>query len=374
MENMRPQEHVVDVAILGGGPAGCAAAIELARAGRRVTVIEQKPFPRNKVCGGCLSGAGVAQVRRLLGPDVPVPGIETRRISFILPSGHCIRYRPRGEARLVRRADFDAALADESVRQGAEVRYGQRAHLLHRGDRWSVRFGDTILNARYVLVAAGLGAGHKALGIEGTPPGRTKSTMIGLQWMESATDRHPALGEVQMHWLVGGYIGLATAETRRCNVALALDDPNRSALKPLQQLRERNGNAPIWSILAGSDARADAVEGAAGFPSRPVAYGKDNVLMIGDAAGYAEPFTGEGIALAMLSAALATRAICTSGDVQNTYQRLMRRVHAPALRRCRRLGRLLRCRCLEKLDARLPRGWDSWLPSLIEYVHVRSRR
>ena len=174
--------------------------------------------------------------------------------------------------------------------------------------------------------------------------------------------------------LVGGYIGLATAETRRCNVALALDDPNRSALKPLQQLRERNGNAPIWSILAGSDARADAVEGAAGFPSRPVAYGKDNVLMIGDAAGYAEPFTGEGMALAMLSAALATRAICTSGDVQNTYQRLMRRVHAPALRRCRRLGRLLRCRCLEKLDARLPRGWDSWLPSLIEYVHVRSRR
>ena len=75
-----------DVAIIGAGPAGSAAAIELARAGRRTLLIEKKRFPREKVCGGCLSGPATARLRQLLGPDRPLPGVEATQATFVIGS------------------------------------------------------------------------------------------------------------------------------------------------------------------------------------------------------------------------------------------------------------------------------------------------
>src|SRR5512139_2655565 len=100
-----------DVAIIGAGPAGSAAAIELARAGRRTLLVEKKRFPREKVCGGCLSGPATARLRQLLDCDRPLPGVDVTQATFVIGS-YRLTCRPNGLTRMVPRSVLDACLAD----------------------------------------------------------------------------------------------------------------------------------------------------------------------------------------------------------------------------------------------------------------------
>src|SRR5262245_14627681 len=101
---------MVDVVIIGAGPAGSAAAIELSRAGRRVILIERKTFPRAKVCGGCLSGPAAARLKQLLGPNAKPPGIPGSQVSFVIGS-YRLTCHPEGTTWMVSRAEMDARLA-----------------------------------------------------------------------------------------------------------------------------------------------------------------------------------------------------------------------------------------------------------------------
>src|SRR5262245_54566169 len=93
-----------DVAIIGAGPAGSAAAIALARANQRVLLIDKRAFPRQKVCGGCLSGHALRGLRELLGGAAALPGVATREIRFVVGS-HRFTCQPEGEAWLAPRAE-----------------------------------------------------------------------------------------------------------------------------------------------------------------------------------------------------------------------------------------------------------------------------
>src|SRR3954469_10789254 len=115
-----------DVAVVGGGPAGTAAAITLARAGRHVVLIDKARFPRDKCCGDGLTAGALRRLEALgLRPDA-VPSWQVVEDVWIRsPSGRTVPFRlPRGSgqyAAVARRADLDAALLDVARSAGVKV-------------------------------------------------------------------------------------------------------------------------------------------------------------------------------------------------------------------------------------------------------------
>lgn len=358
----------IDVAIIGAGPAGSAAAIELARAGRRVLLVERKRFPREKVCGGCLSGRAVARLRDLLGSTGELPGVPTAQVMFVIGSYQLV-CGPRSAARMVLRSEFDARLATAAATAGAEVCYGETGNLERSERGWDVLVGASRVQANTILLACGLSKMPERLGIGGRPQRRP---MIAQQWLQPAAPGLPALGCVEMHWLRGGYVGLATPVAGQSVVALAADvipDLRENAWVRLQRLNPRSA---LWPVLSPHAPREFGASGTAGFPWTPRRLGDQNVLLIGDAAGYEEPFSGEGMGQALWSAACATRAILSGRDVLSHYAALMKHHHRPVSRRVRWLGRLLRSAVLLSLaegPVLVPRRT---LASLVEWVHTRA--
>ena len=355
-----------DVAIIGAGPAGSAAAIELARVDRRVIVIERRTFPRPKVCGGCLSGRAVERLRALARRHEPLPGTRALLITFVI-GRYRLKCDPRGGTRIVLRSELDQWLAEIANEAGAEMRYGQPAEPV-RGERgWDVSVDGERILAGTILLACGLSGLPRKLGI---PAARARRRMIAQQWLQPPAGRMPAPGCVEMHWLRGGYVGLATPAADCCVVAMAAEVPDTAGENVWECLRRLNPDAPIWSSVPADAPRRYSAKGAAGFPWAPRRLGVDNVLLIGDAAGYEEPFTGEGMAQAMGSATCAAQAILQGGDILRNYSALMERNHRPSAGRLRLLGRILRNPLVGVLAAGPVLLPQRPLARLIERVHV----
>lgn len=377
----------VEVAILGAGPAGAAAALELARAGRRVLLIDKHAFPREKVCGGCLSGSGTTRLFKLLGPARRPPGLPTARATFII-GPHRFVCRPKGAAWMVARAELDACLVEAAVAAGAMTRFGEAATLELNADEdcWDVFVGTERIRAAVVLLAAGIGGLLRKVGITGRGTGRP---MLAQQWVQPALPPLPRWGETEMHWLRGGYIGVATSRPDQCVVALvalASATPGETAF---ERLRKLNPDAPLIQALPSDAPRRFGARGTAGFPWLPERLGDRNLLLIGDAAGYAEPYSGEGIGQAFCSASCAAQAVvsCTAreslpraaggrshppgGALLHSYSGFMRRAgHQRVFWRTLLLGRLLKRNFVHALA----RAWP-WLPHglfsrLVARVHV----
>src|SRR5207248_1807728 len=118
-----------DVCVVGGGPAGAAAAITLARAGRGVVVVDRARFPRDKCCGDGLTAGALRQLEDLgLRPELVPSWQRVDDVWVRSPSGRTVRFPlPRGQgvfAAVAERADLDAALLDVARAAGAKVHDG----------------------------------------------------------------------------------------------------------------------------------------------------------------------------------------------------------------------------------------------------------
>ncbi|HEY3241879.1 MAG TPA: FAD-dependent oxidoreductase [Phycisphaerae bacterium] len=384
------REPDFDLVVIGAGPAGTAAAIHARRQRLNVLLLEREKFPRAKVCGGCLSAAGAARAADLLGPDAELPGIREQRITWVTRWGRRLSYRSHGQSRVTLRSELDWALLRAARAAGTVVREGVHAIPQTRPEGWAVNVGGEMVRARVLLVACGLSGAkwfnRESVGQSHAPERR----MIGWQWLQPTAATGLAPGEVEMHWLRGGYVGVACPSAELTNVAMAIEarlyrsnngPAYAGVARALAQLRDANPSARIWPRL-----ELDGVEGEAvrpgvtgetpvpqrgvravgGFPSAPHRIGDRNLLLVGDAAGYGEPFVGDGMTLAMLSGELAVRAICQTArrgpsaeSLVACYTELMRRFHRPLMRRARMLGSFLRQPWLDVMDARLPRWWPT---------------
>jgi flavin-dependent dehydrogenase len=365
---MKLPETQFDAAIVGAGPAGAAAAIALARAKKRVLLIDKRAFPREKVCGGCLSGDALHSLRRLLGGVTALPGSPTREIRFVV-GRHRFTCRPDGEAWLAPRPQLDACLADTAEQAGATTRFGQAATLERDGDAWSVRLRDELITARTILLASGIRTMPEQIGIASLP---CRRRLVAQQWIQPATPPLPALGEIEMHWLRGGYIGLATPTAGECVVAIAAEAAPNQKESIYERLRRLNPHAAVIQTLPPDAPRRYVARGTGTFPWLPQRLSDRNLLLIGDAAGYAEPFTGEGIGQALLSAECACRAILESESVAAAYLENMKARHAAVLRRTQFISSILQWPLIHAAARALP-----WVPSglfawIVRHIHVRS--
>jgi len=306
----------LDLIVIGAGPAGSTCAALTAAAGRSVLLLEAARFPRDKVCGDCLNPK-VWPVLESLGIRelvLALPSSSPRTIRFSaadhgsvdipLPPDH-------GEL-VVRRRELDALLAECAIRRGATFRDASPVAVLrHVSGSWEVTtsYGETFRGRR--VVAADGRNSVAARQLRMLPPARIDSR-IGLQ---THIPHPPGYdGALEMRLYRNGYGGLADLGSGLANLCLVA---NAGAMKELRKEAEAYypvGSAIVWRSITPIGKP----------PAKRLAM--DGVFLCGDAARVVEPFTGEGIGLALRTGALLSSVLTMGGEstprlLEKTYER-----------------------------------------------------
>jgi len=309
-----------DVVIVGGGPAGSALACFLRLGGRDVLLLEAARFPRDKICGEgisprawCLFGEmGVAERVRSLAPH-PLRGMRLTSPGGTTFEGRYTTENPPGLA--VRRLLLDPVLLDRARELGADVRESTRVTgLLQQGgvvEGVEARDGAGEPRSWRARVVVGADGRHSVVASHlqlRRPRPRLRRFAVRGYW-----EGMEGLSEVgEMHVGGGGYCGIAPLSPTRANVAFVLPQGEVRAAGGDLEGFYRESLRRRWPRLFERLEGADLLE-----PPRaigPLAVEVDPVsargaLLVGDAAGFYDPFTGEGVTLALRTAEIAARAI-----------------------------------------------------------------
>jgi flavin-dependent dehydrogenase len=314
----------LDVLILGGGPAGSAAAIELARGGRRVAILERSLTPHDKVCGDFLSGEAVADLAHLGVNPAALNAVAIHHVRLAGPLGISSARLPFAAQSLTRRA-LDDALLGRAADSGVQVLRGHAAQSLQcRGCAWSVEVsaagGCFPLHAADLILATGK---HD---LRGRPrPAGVHSGLIGFKmYLRLAPGQRAAVGDgIELVLLRGGYSGLSLVEDNIANLCFVLRRAAELCKHP--HLRTR---------LAGAEpllARPLAIS--------PIPYGfvrhaaiASGLWSVGDQAAVIPSFTGDGIALALHSGRLAAQAMLSGASAEAFQHQFHAQVHRQVAR------------------------------------------
>ena len=339
--------EIVDVAIVGAGPAGTTLAAALARRGVEVVVVERSPTWRWRAGGVFTSPAAVAALVRAGVPAATVDAV-TRPIPAMrleTPGGSMVRLTygaDHGGPHAVGfdRSALDPALERLALEAGAIIRRGVTAHDVQLGGPGPavLRLDDGDLRARIVVGADGTHSSvARAAGVARTPrlPPR-----VGLTW-HVADPRPPTDPPSDARLVVGpdAYLGLAPVPGARLNIGVVLGPSWRAALardgaaatvrRVLSDVPTRDDDPVSWA-----DATiCDRIAGASPLGVRVTSRAGPDWFLVGDAAGFLDPFTGEGLNRALVSTELAARAIPAAlardgrdkGPAAGAYDRSMRR-------------------------------------------------
>jgi flavin-dependent dehydrogenase len=351
--------------IAGGGPAGAAAAIGLARAGIAAELIERSDGPRDTVCGGFLGWDALAALERL-GLDPAALGARPiGRLRLVTGKREIEVDLPRAAAGLSRRK-LDEALLAAAGQAGAAVRRGCAVRAADLATRRLRLDDEEEVEAESLLLATGkheLRGAPRPVDISTRPLGLRTSLAAGAS-LQAALD-----GVIELHLYDGGYAGLLLQEDGSANLCLSASRERLKEAGGIEPLVARLGDElPAFAERLGQGAASEwsAVSGVPyGWRARETVAG---VYRIGDQAAVIASLAGDGIAIALESGASAARAIAagtSAHDFQRGWARRARRPvglaellrrsaeHGPA--RAAMMGLIGRFPSLAPLAARLTR-------------------
>lgn len=342
---------VWDVAVVGAGPAGAAAAQAAAAGGARTVLVERAQLPRYKRCGGGLLGLSRAIAGVPLGPLVR-QHVTAATVTFCQRRAWTRRH-PRPLLTTVMRAEFDAELVDRAVAAGAELRTETvvtGSDETERGVTLAVRGRDPI-RARYVVAADGAASRLAAaarvrmvqtdLGLEGEFPAPPDwASRLWLDW-------GPVPGSYGWLFPKGDTVTVGVIGDRA--YAPALGRYYAAAVAHLGL------GAPL--VEGGHHTRVRASDS-------PLTSPGGRILLVGDAAGWLEPWSREGISFALRSGRLAGQAV--AADDPARYARRVDAVLAPEVAAGRTLlGAYTRAPLAFHLALASPPGWREFRSVLV---------
>jgi geranylgeranyl reductase family protein len=349
---------LADIVVVGGGPAGTAAAITLARAGRRVVLVDKARFPRDKFCGDGLTVGALRLLEELGLRPVEVASWQSiDTVTVRSPSGRVVDFPLTADggiyAAAARRFDLDAAVLAVARDAGAVVHDGHGCRAVRPARDFVTVDVEGIgeIRARYVIAADGMWSPvRKALG----------AAVAGYrgEWhafRQYFCDVGPAAARRFVVWfepdLLPGYAWSFPLPGNRANVGFGIqrDGGRVERVQDMARLWPDLLARPHIDAVLGPDARPEAPHRAWPIPARidrlPLAVGR--TLFVGDAAGATDPMTGEGIAQALETGMLAARAVVAAGptrpdEAAARYRRDVARNLFTDHRMARRLSRVLR--------------------------------
>lgn len=287
--------------VIGGGPTGLAAAILAARRGMTVTIWERRQGVLDKACGeGLMPGA----LRALRGMGIDPTGHDITGIRYRNGKSVAEAAFSRGNGRGVRRTVLHAALSEAARDAGVQILHrrastvvNHRSHVEVDGQHYDYLIGADGLHSQV----------RRALGLTMRCPQTRRFGLRAHFAISPWTDR------VEVHWgkdreiyvtpVADNLIGVAVLSAQRASF-----DQHLRSIPELEHLHQHEHGA---------------VSGAGPLRQRSSAVSQGRVLLIGDAAGYVDALTGEGIALGLAHARAAIDAIAI--DEPETYQRSWRR-------------------------------------------------
>lgn len=372
------EETIYDAIIVGSGPSGSSAALSLAKAGRKVLLLDKASFPRDKVCGDALSGKSVSMMQKLglIGEVEKRRHAIIRGIDIIAPNGKKVNVPfPNAEGMdlpgyVLARMDtddilFKAAHTHRNIRtfqdfNVTELLKDEKGAVCGVSGTFSDKKSPMGFGGRVVVGADGAASAvSRLLGLPSNPPEHVYSAIRGY-W-----DNVDGLAEnIELFFIDGvlpGYLWIFPEGGNRANVGLGIlssdlikgkKHPNiilQDAMQKHPAIAGRFRNAVLdgkigaWAIPNGSYKKQCSGEGW---------------LLVGDAASLVDPFTGEGVGNALCSGSYAAKAIDGAlGKTEGTlsaaslseYGKLLETSIRPELENAYRLQRMCRSRFLLNL-------------------------
>jgi flavin-dependent dehydrogenase len=290
---------VPDLVVVGGGPVGLSAALYAVRSGLSVTVLEPRTGPVDKACGEGLMPGAVTALATL---GVEPAGWELQGIRYTSGSRSAVADFPAGPGRGVRRTALHQALLDTVHASGVEVAPAAVTDLAQDPDGVRVTTSEPSglpgpdLRARYVLAADGLHSPvRRRLGLD-RPAGASRRFGLRRHFATTPWSRH-----VEVHWGATGeayvtpvgedLVGVAVLSAARVSY-----DEHLAGFPVLQE--RLRGASPATPVRGAGPLRQRAARRTAG-----------RVLLVGDASGYVDALTGEGISLGLAQARAAVDAV-----------------------------------------------------------------
>ncbi len=323
-----------EVLIVGGGPAGCAAAIELARTGRDVTIIDKADFPRDKCCGDGLTADALRILENMgLEPSTVQNWNNIMNVIIHSPNGKIIELplpQGRGQyAAVVPRIELDESLLNLAQNAGASVltpvRFGQINEL---NEHVEITTSDERkIVSRYVIAADGMWSSvRKAVGA-----GIDNYRGDWHAFRQYFSQTGPEAQHLRVWFepdLLPGYMWLFPLPGQRANIGFGVLRGSHYEIGDLGKLWNNLLERPHISEVIGPKAVGEGNRKAWPIPSRlmDLLPFKGRIHFVGDAMGAADPMTGEGIAQALRTGRSSAQAMIKSGPFKplqagETYQK-----------------------------------------------------
>jgi flavin-dependent dehydrogenase len=286
-----------DIAVIGGGPAGCAAAITAWQFGARVLLLERGKFPRPKVCGEFVSSEALELLRDLLGNDISLlDSAALIRSARAFIDGRIVRAQINPGASSIPRFDMDLALWRAAEELGVQALQQSVVQRVEGNGPFTVYATDGLYSARTVINASGRWSNLAA---------SSQRADSGPKWIGiKAHFAEPApVQSVDLYFFSAGYCGVQPVSDSEINVCAMVRADIASTLPKVfecePRLLERSRH---WSQIGESVSTSPLI-------FREPSPVSENTMFAGDTAGFIDPFVGDGISMALHSGRMAATAL-----------------------------------------------------------------